>query len=72
MTIQTWNTPQSSNIEALGHDDETGEGTVTFKNGGTYTIDAIARAEMEEWAASPSPGGYMNRHIKPSYRVRRA
>jgi hypothetical protein len=69
--IETWETPNSSNIATVSHDDETRTGTITFRSGGTYTVDSIDKSVLEEMVASPSPGAYFNRHVKDTYRVKR-
>jgi len=72
MSITSWETPNSSNIAAIGYDDDTRTGTITFRSGGTYTVDSVDRGVLEEMASSPSPGQYFNRHVKTTYRVRKA
>jgi hypothetical protein len=70
--IETWGTPNSSNIATVIYDDETRTGTITFRSGGTYTVDSVDKSVLEEMVASPSPGAYFNRHVKNTYRVKRA
>ena len=72
MSITSWETPNSSNIAAIGYDDDSRVGTITFRSGGTYTVDSIDKGVLEEMASSPSPGQYFNRHVKNTYRVRKA
>jgi hypothetical protein len=69
--IETWETPNSSNIATVSHDDETRTGTIIFRSGGTYTVDSVDKSVLEEMVASPSPGAYFNRHVKDTYRVKR-
>ncbi len=63
---------RSSNIKGIAFDDEARTATIEFHGGSVYTIDSIDRGVLEEMAASPSPGQYFNRHIKTTYRIRRA
>jgi hypothetical protein len=70
--IETWETPNSSNIATVTHDDETRTGTITFRSGGTYTVDSVDKSVLEEMVASPSPGSYYNRNVKNLYRIRKA
>ena len=72
MSITSWETPNSSNIATVAYDDDTRIGTITFRSGGTYTIDSVDKGVLEEMASSPSPGQYFNRHVKNTYRVRKA
>jgi len=70
--IETWETPNSSNIATVAYDDETRIGTITFRSGGTYTVDSVDKGALEEMVASPSPGSYFSRHIKSTYRINKA
>ena len=72
MSITSWETPNSNNIATVVYDDDTRTGTITFRRGGAYTVDSIDKSVLEEMASSPSPGSYFARHVKNTYRVRKA
>lgn len=63
---------ESSNIDAIGYDEENLELWVRFNNDSTYVyygVPAILHAEMME---SPSKGSYLNRVIKGNFGFRQA
>ena len=62
---------KSTNLAAVGYDDETGELVVEFQNGGTYAYEGVGRQQYEDMLASSSPGSYLHRWIKGTYRHRR-
>jgi hypothetical protein len=56
----------SSNIASADYDDETGEMTVTFKSGQTYSYRA-PKTVFDALVSSPSPGSFFHRNIKNIY-----
>lgn len=56
----------SSNIAAIGHDAETSELHVKFKNGGVYAYRGISAAQHAELMAAPSIGAHLHGTVKPS------
>jgi hypothetical protein len=61
---------ESSNIDAIGYDDEAAELWVQFKSGSTYIYIDVPAAVAAELDFAPSKGSYFNRAIKPSYQFR--
>ena len=70
MTAQTYE-PNSSNIRAVGYDDETRELRVTFLNGATYSYSAVPPETFEGLKSSPSVGSYFHHQVKPRHAGRR-
>lgn len=54
----------SSNIEAIGHDDDAQELHVQFLSGGSYIYHGVPREVFEEMMNAPSKGSYLNREVK--------
>ena len=58
----------SSNIEAIGYDEDSRELHVRFlKSGDTYVYHEIEAGVFEEMMQADSKGSYLNRRIKGTY-----
>lgn len=57
----------SSNIEAIGYDDESLELHVQFISGGYYIYNNVPRQIFDELMYAPSKGSFLNREIKGLY-----
>jgi hypothetical protein len=57
----------SSNVEALGYDEETQTLRVWFLTGSIYEYANVSQVEFEALFYAPSIGAYFNRNIKNSY-----
>ena len=57
----------SSNVEAIGHDQIAQELHVRFLSGDTYVYHGVPQEVYDELMAAPSKGSYLNRVIKPNY-----
>ena len=57
----------SSNIEAVGYDDDGQELHVHFLSGGQYVYHSVPREIFEEFLQAPSKGSFLNREIKNVY-----
>ncbi len=57
----------SSNIEAIGYDDEKQELHVQFLSGGYYIYHDVPRAVFDELLIAASKGSYLNREVKGVY-----
>ncbi len=58
----------SSNIEAIGYDENAQELHVQFLSGGYYVYHDVPREIFDNIMAAPSKGSYLNREIKGVYR----
>jgi len=58
----------SSNIEAIGYDDDSQELHVRFLSGGSYTYHDVPRQIFDELMSAPSKGSFLNREVKNVYR----
>lgn len=61
----------SSNIEAIGYDENTRELWIRFLEGGTYLYSNVPLATYEDIMRADSKGSYLNREVKPNYQYRR-
>lgn len=59
----------SSNVLAIGYDDNSHTGYIQFKNGGEYIIEELPLFVFNEWEAAQSKGSYFATHIKKQYNV---
>ncbi|MCA9464397.1 MAG: KTSC domain-containing protein [Nitrospira sp.] len=59
----------SSNIEAIGYDDDTQELHVQFLSGGLYVYHGVPRGIFNELMSASSKGSFLNREIKGVYQV---
>ncbi len=57
----------SSNIEAIGYDEEAGELHVQFLSGGYYIYHSVPRGVFDELMYAPSKGSFLNREVKGVY-----
>ena len=57
----------SSNVEAVGFDPESGDIYVRFIGGDTYVYSGVNEATFQELLNADSVGSYRNRVIKPNY-----
>lgn len=57
----------SSNIEAIGYNEETSELHVQFIDSGLYIFVDVPLEVYQELMDAPSKGSYFNREIKPVY-----
>ena len=60
---------RSSNVAAVGYED--GVLYVEFTSGATYAYEGVDESTYQALAAAPSPGSYLNTHIKNAYSARR-
>lgn len=57
----------SSNVEAVGHDEESETLRVWFLNGSIYDYSGVNSMEFEALRDAPSVGSYLHRNIKGQY-----
>lgn len=57
----------SSNIEAVGYDEEAQEMHVQFLNGGYYIYHGVPRQTFDGMMSAPSKGSFLNREVKNVY-----
>ena len=57
----------SSNIEAIGYDDDGQELHVQFLWGGQYAYHGVPREVFDAFLQAPSKGSFLNREIKSIY-----
>lgn len=57
----------SSNIEAIGYDDDTQELHVQFLSGGCYIYSDVPRKIFDDLMNAPSKGSFLNREVKGIY-----
>lgn len=57
----------SSNIEAVGYDDESRELHVQFTTGRMYVYLDVDEFHFQEFLAADSKGSYLNREIKSRF-----
>ncbi|MDP8239133.1 MAG: KTSC domain-containing protein [Candidatus Hatepunaea meridiana] len=61
----------SSNLEAIGYNEEEQILRIRFLSGGEYEYYEVPQSIFEELLDSPSKGSYFNRKIKPIYQYNR-
>lgn len=61
----------SSNIAAIGYDEEARELYVHFKSGSEYAYSGVDRVTFDDFLGSGSKGKYFAAYIKDSYSYRR-
>lgn len=57
----------SSNVEAVGYDEDTQTLRVWFLNGSVYDYSGVGIMEFEALKDAPSVGSYLARNIKGQY-----
>ncbi len=57
----------SSNIEAIGYNEDTETLRIWFLNGTTYDYSGVSSMEYEALRDAPSVGSYLARNIKGQY-----
>lgn len=57
----------SSNISAIGYDEETNELRVSFNGGATYSYAGVPLKEYKALMQSGSKGKYLHNVIRPAY-----
>lgn len=57
----------SSNIEAVGYDEDTQELHVSFLSGGYYIYSDVPRDIFDQLMYAPSKGSFLNREMKNIY-----
>lgn len=62
---------KSSNIEAVGYDEETQELQVQFKGGSIYAYDSVPSTEHDELINAKSIGGHFHKAIKDQYKTKK-
>lgn len=60
----------SSNIEAIGHDDVARELYVRFRSGKTYVYSEVPAETYNQLLQADSKGSFLNREIKPNHPYR--
>jgi hypothetical protein len=58
----------SSNVEAIGYDDDTQELHVQFLSSGYYIYHDVPRKIFDDLINAPSKGSFLNREVKSVYR----
>jgi hypothetical protein len=58
----------SSNVEAIGYDEDKQELHVQFLSGGYYVYHDVAREKFEKLMNAPSKGTFLNREVKSIHR----
>lgn len=72
MPKPTMDACESSNIEAIGYDEENGALHVQFKGGATYVHDNFPAPLYEEFKGSESKGKFYHARIKNQFVTRKA
>jgi len=62
---------KSSNVDAVGFDDETNELHVLYKNGGHYVYEGVAKSIHDNVLAADSIGGFLAANIKHKFKWRK-
>lgn len=61
----------SSNIEAIGYDDDTQELHIQFVSGGYYIYSEVPRQIYEDLMAASSKGSFLNREVKSVFKFQK-
>ena len=72
MAIPEMQSVSSSNIAAVGYDEESQAVYVQFLNGSTYKYKGVPRHEFDNLRTASSVGSYLNRNYKNVYPYERA
>jgi hypothetical protein len=62
----------SSNIEAIGYDEDARELWIRFLEGRMYVYSDVPPATYDDIMRADSKGSYLNREVKPNYSYRPA
>ena len=62
-----WIDVESSNVNAIGYNENNQEVYIRFNNGTTYKYSNVPIQEFEGLKNAPSIGSYLHRNIKGSY-----
>ena len=67
-----WSDVRSSNVAAVGWDEDAGELLVRFKSGAEYSYPSAGESAYQDLLADPSPGAYVARWLRnqPSRKVK--
>lgn len=57
----------STNLDSVGHDEESTTLEVAFKNGSVWQYEDVPRSVYEGILSAPSPGGFFSSHVKGQY-----
>lgn len=57
----------SSTIDHIGYDGASGTLRVTFHDSGEYFYFAVPKAIYDAFCSAPSPGAFLNSHIKDRF-----
>ncbi len=72
MSMPEMSLVESSNVRAIGHDDDILELWVEFNDGSIYVYEGVPAVIYEELMDAPSKGSYLNRVIKGNFAYRRS
>ncbi|NMW31211.1 KTSC domain-containing protein [Altererythrobacter sp. RZ02] len=61
----------SSNVAAVGYEEDSQTLQVEFNNGGTYQYFDVPQAIFDGLLGASSVGQYLNQHVKGTYRYSR-
>ena len=61
----------SSNVAAVGYEEDSQTLQVEFNNGGTYQYFDVPQAIFDGLLSASSVGQHLNQHVKGSYRYSR-
>lgn len=70
MPIPKMTPVNSSNIDAIGHDDVAGELYVRFRSGKIYVYSEVPAETYNQLLQADSKGSFLNREIKPNHPYR--
>lgn len=62
---------KSSNVAAVGYDEDARALLVEFHSGGTYAYDGADKTAYHDMLAASSPGQYFQRWVKNQYPTRK-
>lgn len=62
---------KSTNIKAVGYDQDTSELQVEFQGGGLYAYDSVPLDVYRDLTEAHSVGGYFHKNIKDVYKMRK-
>ena len=62
---------ESSNLEAIGHDEESKTLVIKFKNGAVYSYSDVPAEILEDTLTSSSAGAFFSKNIAKSFSYKR-